>query len=330
MKHRSLLLALMICVFGLLVNVGSFAAEPTPETEADAANTDDKADTKEDEREEKDQQAEDRFFAVTGATVHTVTGSVLRGPTVLCKNGKIAAIGHGVTIPEETEVLDASGFFLYPGLVAVRSRQVLGSEPPDDNTDLYGLPMTLGLAGGITTAVTGTTAAKLSFGTLEDHVVRRDLFHNLQYGTTNPDGRRKFRQSLERARQHIRELQAHEEKKKVNPKAKPPAALKGDDEKAWKLLRHELVALSTANTAHELSDLATLAQQYGFRLVVQGAVEGWTVAPTLARAGVQAIVTPRTRRDRDETTNRPNGSSIENASASIYSLLQPCVTPVRR
>jgi imidazolonepropionase-like amidohydrolase len=173
--------------------------------------------------------------------------------------------------------------------------------------------MTLGLTSGITTAVTGNTAAKLSFGTLDDHVVKRELFHKLQYSTANPDGRRKFRQSLERARQHLRDLQAHEEKKKENPQAKAPAALKGDDEKALKLLRHERVALGSADTAQQLRDLANLAQQYGFRLVVQGATEGWVVAPELARAGVQAIVTPRTRRDRDETTNRPNGSSIENA-----------------
>jgi imidazolonepropionase-like amidohydrolase len=56
-----------------------------------------------------------------------------------------------------------------------------------------------------------------------------------------------------------------------------------------------------------------LAGQYDFGLVIRGAVEGWIVAPPLARAGVSAIVTPRTRRDHDEHLNRPSGSSIENA-----------------
>ena len=37
------------------------------------------------------------------------------------------------------------------------------------------------------------------------------------------------------------------------------------------------------------------------------------MAGEMARAGLQAVITPRTRRDRDERTNRPNGSSIENA-----------------
>jgi imidazolonepropionase-like amidohydrolase len=261
------------------------------------------------------EESKPRFFAVTGAVVHTVTGPVLRGATVLSKNGKIAAIGHDVAIPKGCETLDAQGFHLYPGLVAVGSTGVVGSEPPEDSTDLYGLSMTLALAGGVTTVVTGNTAAKLTFGTVEDHVLRRELFTTLRYSTRNPDGRRRFRHALERARQHLRDLQAHEEKKKLDPKAKPPdtAWLKGDYETALKLLRHEVVAVADADTAAELQDLAALAGEYDFRLVVRGAEEGWVVAPAMARAGLRAVIMPRARRDRDERTNRPNGSSIENA-----------------
>jgi len=261
------------------------------------------------------EESKPRFFAVTGAVVHTVTGPVLHGPTVLCKNGKIAAIGHGVAIPKEAETLDAKGFHLYPGLVAVSSSGIVGSEPPEDNTDLYNLSLTLALAGGVTTVVTGNTAAKLTFGTLEDHVVKRNLFTTLQYSTLNPDGRRQFRQALDRARQHLRDLEAYEEKKKLDPKAKPPdsAWVKGEYETALKLLRHEVVAVAVADTAGELEDLAILAGQYDFRLVVRGAAEGWVVAPAMARAGLRAVITPRTRRDTDERISRPNGSSIENA-----------------
>ena len=289
------------------------AAEPKPaptvkpKPQAEAKKTDDKKE----EAEPEEPQA--RYFAVTNAQVHTISGPVLHGPTVLCKNGKIEAIGHDVVVPEDAETLDAKGFHLYPGMVAVSSSGLVGSEPPEDNTNLYGLSLTLGLAGGVTTVVTGNTAAKLTFGTLEDHVVRRSLFHTLSYSRRNPEGRRKFRQSLDGARQHLRELQEHQEKKKLDPKAKPPETPKGEQLTALKLLKHELVAVAGADTAQDLLDLAALAEQYDFRLVVRGAREGWTVAPAMARAGLRAVVTPRTRRDRDERTNRPNGSSIENA-----------------
>jgi len=292
-------------------NASAAESEPKPKDEPAATATKKPADDK----KEKKVKKPDRFFAVTGATVHTVSGPTLSGPTVLSKNGKITAIGHDVAIPEKAEVLDASGFYLYPGLVAVRSSSIVGSDPPDDNTDVFGLYMTLGLAGGITTVASGNTAAKLTFGTLEDHVLKRKLLHTLQYSTQNPDGRRKFRQQLDRVRQYLRDLDAHEEEKKTDPKAKPPdkAWLKREYETALKLLRHELTAVADANTAHELQDLATLAEGYGLRIVVRGAREGWVVAPAMARAGLRAVITPRTRRDPDERLNRPNGSSIENA-----------------
>ncbi|MBN2474288.1 MAG: amidohydrolase family protein [Pirellulales bacterium] len=263
----------------------------------------------------KPKQPEARYFAVTKATVHTVTGPVIHGPTVLCKDGKIAAIGHDVAIPDDAEVLDAEGFHLYPGLVAVRSSGLVGNEPPEDNTNVYSLSMTLGLAGGVTTAVANDTAAKLSFGTLEDHVVKRNLFAAISYTTRDPNGRRTFRQALEQARRFLRDLQAHEEKKKTDPAAKPPdaASLKGLNQTALKLLRHEVIGVADADTAQELKDLAELAERYDFRLVVRGAREGWVSAAAMARAGLYAVITPRTRRDRDERSNHPNGSSIENA-----------------
>ena len=309
MKCQSVVRHVVCCFFlagGLYVRAAQ--PEPKPEPPADAK----KSDARKDEKT-KPEESEPRYFAVAGAVVHTITGPTLRSPTVLCKNGKIVALGHDVAIPEEAEVLNAKGFHLYPGLVAVRSSGLIGDEPPDDSTDLYGLSMTLGLAGGVTTVVTGNTAAKLTFGTLEGHTVKRNLLHTLDYSPRNPEGRRKFRQSIERARQYLRDLNAHEEKKKMDPNAVPPESLKGDEESALKLLRHELVAVIDADTGRELRDLAVLAEHYNFRLVVHGAQEGWVVAPAMARAGICAVITPRVRRDRDERTNRPNGSSIENA-----------------
>jgi imidazolonepropionase-like amidohydrolase len=287
--------------------------EPQPAAEAKPENQGEQGEKKTEEDEEE--KEEDRYFAVTGAIVHTVGGPTLAGPTILTKNGKIAAIGHDVEIPDDAEILDAAGFHLYPGLVAVSSSGLVGSSAPEDSTDVFNLSMNLALAGGITTVVSGNTAAKLTFGTLEDHVVKGNLFHTLSYTTRSPDARRQFRDTLERVRQYIRDLNAYEEKKKTDPQAKEPdkAWLKGNYETAFKLMRNELVAVADADTAQHLRELAELAQQYNLRVVIRGAYEGWTVAPEMARAGLRAVVTPRTNRDPDEELNRPNGSSIENA-----------------
>ncbi len=75
---------------------------------------------KTDEKEaDKKKEEEERWFAIVGGDVHTGTGGVLRGATVLSKNGKIEELGYDVILPEGTEQLDATGFRVYPGLVAV-------------------------------------------------------------------------------------------------------------------------------------------------------------------------------------------------------------------
>lgn len=271
---------------------------------------------KKSEKETKKKEPPDRYLVIRAGTLHTVTQGGLRGVSVLTKNGKIVEIAERVAVPPDAEVLDARRFHVYPGLVAVSSGGVLGSEPPDDTTDVFSLPMTIALAGGITTAVTGNTAAKLSHGELDDMVVRRELFKTLHYPTSDPRARRELREKFERVRQYLRDLEAYEEKKKLDPKAEAPDKdwLKGEYDTIHKLMRKDATALMDAGGAAELLAAADLAARYGFPLVVRGAVEGWTVAPQLSRARVSAIVTPRSSAAANERLNRPSGASIENAA----------------
>jgi hypothetical protein len=295
------------------------AAEETPPADA---KKDPEAPAKDDAKAEEDKKRKkkkkDRYLVLKCGTLHTVTEGDLYGMTVLAKNGKIARIGRHVDWPlgDDVEVaeLDASGFHVYPGLVAVSGGNLLGGEPPDDTTDVYGLTMTIGLAAGITTAVSGNTAAKLTFGGVEDMTVKRDLFFTLAYSSDNPEGRYNVRKELEKARQHVRDVQAFHEAKKTDPKAKEPEKPKGQAEQYVKLIRGEIIASSDAGAAQDLLDIAELARRYGFRAVVRGAHEAWIVAPQVSRAGLSAVITPRSTVMRDDRLNRPNGSSIENAA----------------
>jgi len=302
-----------------------------PEAKADAAGDKDEKDDKDKKKKKK----EDRYFALKGGTVHTVTGGDLYGVTILTKNGKILEIGESVTIPEKAEVLDASDFHVYPGLVAVSSGGIFGNDPVDDTTDVFSLPMTIALAGGITTAVTGNTAGKLTHGTLEDMIVKRDLFYSLNYSTTNPDGRRKLREKLDKVRQYMRDVEAYEEKKKHDPEAEEPDKewLKGDFEKVYKLLRGELIGVASADQTHEIVQYCELAEQYGIRIVLRGVLEGWTVPLRMSRAGVSAIISMRPRMmdsdpRRDERVNRPTGRSIENAAILYNHGVTVAIVPI--
>ncbi|MAG62983.1 hypothetical protein CMO84_05615, partial [Candidatus Woesearchaeota archaeon] len=75
---------------------------------------------------QEDEDPADEWFVLQGGDVHTGTGAVLRGASVLSKNGKIAEIGYDLYIPEEAEILDVAGYRVYPGLVAIESRGLFG------------------------------------------------------------------------------------------------------------------------------------------------------------------------------------------------------------
>ena len=320
------LLALLVLSTATAFSWPSAVRADEPEKKAEAATakkaddaTDDAAD---DEKNDKKKEEKDRYFAVTGATVHSVTQGVHPGATILSKNGKIIEIGRSIEIPEGTEVLDATGFQLYPGLIAVASSGVVGKEPPDDTTDVYAIQMTIALAGGITTAASDNSVAKLTWGSTDDIIVKRDVFETLRYSTSDPDGRHKLREKFDRVLRYVRELEAYEEKKKLDLETAEPDKewIKGEYEKVYRLIKREVVGVIDAHSAHDILEACELATRYGIRVVVRDAMEGWTVARQMARAGLSAIITMRPpifagQGDLpDERFNRPTGRSIENAA----------------
>lgn len=56
-------------------------------------------------------------FALTNATIETVTKGTIQNGTVLLRNGKIEAVGANVTIPADAQVIDCKGLFIYPGMI---------------------------------------------------------------------------------------------------------------------------------------------------------------------------------------------------------------------
>jgi hypothetical protein len=296
------------------------ASQPTSQPESQPA-------TKPAEEVEAE-KPKDRYLLVTGGEVHSVTGPVFARTNLVCKNGKISAIGPNAVLPEgledvEVVTLDASGKRVYPGLIAVESGGIIGSEPPGDTTDVFSLNMTIALAGGITTTVTGNTAGKLTFGTLEDQLLKESLFVNLAYSSDQPAAKQSLRADFDKVRQYVRDLEAYELAKKEKPDTKEPdkSWLKGKMEEYLNLLQGRRVAIASANQVHEILDLCNLAETYGFKLVIRGAQEGWIVAPVMSRAGASAIISTRPYGFRsggpipeDLTLNRTTGWSITNAA----------------
>jgi len=55
--------------------------------------------------------------AIVGGLVVPITSEPIRGATILLENGKIAAIGAGLDIPADAQVIDAAGRWVLPGFI---------------------------------------------------------------------------------------------------------------------------------------------------------------------------------------------------------------------
>jgi len=60
-------------------------------------------------------------LAIVGATVLPISSPPISDGTVLIADGKIVAVGSDLTVPEGTQVVEAQGSFLMPGIIDVHS-----------------------------------------------------------------------------------------------------------------------------------------------------------------------------------------------------------------
>ena len=72
--------------------------------------------------------------AVVGGDVYTVTGSIIRGGTILIQDGKIIELGQTVKVPEGATTIDAKNKVITPGFVAI-NMSGLGVRSTPQNQD---------------------------------------------------------------------------------------------------------------------------------------------------------------------------------------------------
>jgi imidazolonepropionase-like amidohydrolase len=104
-----------------------------------------------------------RVVALRGGTVLTATRGTIPSGTVILRDGKIAAVGANVAIPQGADIVDTTGQFVSPGLIDAHSHiandaineggttvsSMTGMEDVLDPTDIN---IYRDLAGGLTTA----------------------------------------------------------------------------------------------------------------------------------------------------------------------------------
>ncbi|MGH7699659.1 MAG: amidohydrolase family protein [Gemmatimonadales bacterium] len=79
-------------------------------------------------------------LVVRGGTVYPLAGAPIENGTVVIQDGKIAAVGVGVTVPAGARVIDATGLHVYPGLFDALTRlgltEIGAVDVTEDETEL--------------------------------------------------------------------------------------------------------------------------------------------------------------------------------------------------
>jgi len=262
--------------------------------------------------------------AVVGGTVHTLgAAGVVEGGTVLFEDGRVTAVGADVEVPAGARVVDAAGKVVTPGLLdsftqlgLVEVSAVDGSRDTavdDDritaafrvvdalNPDSSLLPVAR--VEGVTRAlVVPSPAGSLLAGQAAviqlgggDPVVRAPaaLYAVLgEAGAARSGGSRggavlRLREAFEDARDYADHRQDFERRERRNY-----ALSRLDLEALVPVLAGEVPLLVRAQRASDLRTAMRLADEYGLRLVIVGATEGWRVADELAAAGVPVVIDP--------------------------------------
>ncbi len=103
-------------------------------------------------------------FAITNATIWTVSGETIENGTVVVEDGKIKSVGRNARVPSGADVFDAQGGHVIPGIIDAHSHTAMAGGTNegtlavtamvgvDDIVDPDDINIYRGLAGGLTSA----------------------------------------------------------------------------------------------------------------------------------------------------------------------------------
>jgi imidazolonepropionase-like amidohydrolase len=288
-------------------------------------------------------RADAQTIAITGATVHPVSGPRIPNGTVLLRDGKIAAVGDTVTIPDGAARLEATGRWVTPGLIHLRTTlglklfEVGAQEATEEDTvagdvnaafnvvdGLDPASMTIPVARmeGITSAVTvpagglipGQAALiDLDGRRLDDILVKSPvaMIADLSQGGKHSGGGSRAGAVL-RLRRVLRDAAEYAQRREDFRKARiqPLAASAEDLEALQPVLRGELPLFVIANRRSDIESALRLARDLKLRIAIYGGVEAWQVAPALATARVPVVLEPLT----DVPSFDALGARLDNAT----------------
>ncbi len=263
-------------------------------------------------------------IAITGGTVYPVSGPKVANATVLIRDGKIVAVGAGVTTPSGAARIDATGKWVTPGLIDGAGQLGLveiGAVPGTREGFLHGdtIAAAFNVAEGLNpasmlipvTRIEGVTTAlatplgnlvagqavliDLAGNTIEEMLVKSPvgIVADLSESGKNEAGGSRAGVA-DRLRRAFRDALLYERRRAdFNRAQMPPLPESPPDLEALLPMLHGQEALiANANRRSDIETALRLAREFKLKLVLAGAQEAWQIAAELARADVPVLVEP--------------------------------------
>lgn len=293
------------------------------------------------------------LLAIVNATVIPVEGEEFEG-TILLENGRIAALGTDVAVPDDATVLDVDGAQVTPGLVDAHVH--LGVHPEGDgnaasdtnemtnpNTagvrtvdaiDPFDEGFDLALAGGVTTVnvnpgsgnpIGGQATTLHTHGRIVDHMVLREPAGVKSALGENPKrvyGEKKVTPSTRLGTAKIIRdafvAAQNYQRRHADPDNDKRHDVDLTMEALGKVLRREMPWRQHAHRADDIVTALRLQAEFGYDLVIDHGTEAHVVADLLAERGVPVLIGPLfTTKSKMELRGRSIANPGKLASAGV-------------
>ncbi|GAA1461259.1 amidohydrolase [Nocardiopsis exhalans] len=309
-------------------------------------------------------------IAITSGYVVPVDGDPIDGGTVLIADGKIAAVGAAadVTVPEGAEIVDAAGQWVLPGFVEAHGHvgiheETIGWAGDDTNemTDPNGARMRAidainpadqgfvdALSGGVTSSVIKpgsgnpiggrTVAIKMWGRSVEDRLLKEPASVKSALGE-NPKRVYGKKDTLPSTRQGVAAVIRDAFTKAQDYKAKRDhAAEEGNPfdrdntlETLVRVLDGEVPWCQHVHRADDMHTAMRLADEFGYRLIINHCTEGHLLADEIAERGIPVITGPlMTARSKVEVGNKTlaNPGILDRAGVKVALTTDAPVIPI--
>lgn len=255
---------------------------------------------------------------VRGATVYTMADQgVVQEADVLVRNGKIVEVGPSLSAPRGVTVINGEGRWVLPGLIdahshiATQDERGGGSDRHEQgqrvNTGLRILDsvnpryrwLRTALEGGVTTILV-TPGSNATFGgqivviktppkpTVEEMLLKVDGQTKMSMAATMGTGTSEMREWFQKGREYLEKRQRWEAGGREGPEPARDLQLEG----IARQLTGEVTTHIHAQTAIEMQYALKMAREFGLRVNIEHAFDGWKMVDDIKASGVSITFGP--------------------------------------